>query len=73
MFSIAYFPIGGYHFEIDDGRGRWFHRNRFQNPVFAVFTDDIIKPDVWTHLIGSYDSKSGEAKVVLLAVMAATM
>ena len=71
MFSIAYFPIGGYHF--DDGRGRWFHRNRFQNPVFAVFTDDIIKPDVWTHLIGSYDSKSGEAKVVLLAVMAATM
>lgn len=55
--------MGGYHFEIDDGKVRWFHRNRYQNPVFAVFTDDIIKPDVWTHLIGSYDSNSGEAKV----------
>ena len=65
IFSTAYLLTGGYHFEIDDGRVRWFHRNRFQNPVFAVLTDDIIKPDVWTHLIGSYDSKSGEAKVVL--------
>ena len=66
--SLTYFSnvflIGGYHFEIDDGRVRWFHRNRLQNPVFSVITDDIIKPDVWTHLIGSYNSTSGEAKVI---------
>lgn len=55
--------MGGYHFEVDDGKVRWFHRNRFQNPVFSVITDNIVKPDVWTHLIGSYNSTSGEAKV----------
>ena len=54
---------GGYHFEIDDGKVRWFHRNRLQNPVFSVITDDVIKPDVWTHLIGSYNSTTHQAKV----------
>lgn len=31
--------------------------------MFSVITDNIVKPDVWTHLIGSYNSTSGEAKV----------
>jgi len=56
-------PIGGYHFEVDDGKVRWFHRNRFLTPVFGVTTDDVVKPDVWTHLIGSYNSSTQEAKV----------
>ena len=55
--------IGGYHFEIDDGKVRWFHRNRNQIPVFNVITDDIVKGDVWTHLIGSYNSTTRDAKV----------
>lgn len=63
LIFLAIHSIGGYHFEIDDGKVRWFHRNRFQTPVFSVITDDIIKPDVWTHLIGSYNSTTQEAKV----------
>ncbi|XP_022780705.1 uncharacterized protein LOC111321951 [Stylophora pistillata] len=64
--------MGGYHFEIDDGKVRWFHRNRFQNPVFSVITDNIVKPDVWTHLIGSYNSTSGEAKVYVNGALSGT-
>ncbi|KAK2563931.1 EGF-like repeat and discoidin I-like domain-containing protein 3 [Acropora cervicornis] len=55
--------MGGYHFEIDDGKVRWFHRNRNQIPVFSAITDDIVRPDVWTHLIGSYNSTTLDAKV----------
>lgn len=55
--------IGGYHFEIDDGRVRWFHRNHEEQPVFSVVTNDVISPNTWYHLVGTYSSKDGTAKV----------
>ena len=59
MFS----SLGGYHFEVDDGRVRWFHRNPLQNPVFSVVTDDIIEPDKWYHIAATYDVAEGVARV----------
>lgn len=35
---------GQYHFEINDGNVRWFHRNETQQTVFSVeATGDIVK------------------------------
>ena len=66
FFLFFFNTTGGYHFEIDDGKVRWFHRNRNQIPVFSAITDDIVRPDVWTHFIGSYNSTTLDAKVTRL-------
>ena len=60
--GVSYSP-GGYHFEIDDGRVRWFHRSRLRDPVFSVLTEEIIPSDVWSHIVGTYNATTGEAKV----------
>ena len=58
------YDVGGYHFEVDDGRVRWFHRGHQENPVFSVITSDVIRPNTWYHVVGTYSSHRGDAKVV---------
>lgn len=56
--------IGGYHFEIDDGSIRWFHRDNQSKVIFSAFTDPVITvPDEWRHIIVTYDSNTSTAKV----------
>ena len=54
---------GQYHFEVYNGRVRWFHRNEYAKEVFNVRTSPILQPNVWYHVVGSYDSRSHMARV----------
>ena len=52
---------GNYHFEVIDGKVRWFHRNVDGHVVFNVTTDRVVvPPNHWTHLVGTYDKKQGQ-------------
>ena len=54
---------GQYHFEIVDGKVRWFHRDESGEQVFSITTDPIIKRDQWTNIAATYDANLGEAKI----------
>nr|XP_058966247.1 uncharacterized protein LOC131792849 [Pocillopora verrucosa] len=54
---------GQYHFEIQDGSVRWFHRNETGIKIFSVETDPIIPANVWNHVVGTYDAHTGIAKI----------
>ena len=54
---------GQYHFEVYNGRVRWFHRNEYAKEVFHVRTSPILQPNVWYHLAGTYDSRTHMARV----------
>lgn len=55
---------GQYHFEINDGNVRWFHRNETQNTVFSVeATGSLVKQGEWVHIAGTYDGTIGKAKI----------
>ncbi|XP_022798423.1 uncharacterized protein LOC111336565 isoform X1 [Stylophora pistillata] len=54
---------GQYHFEIQDGSLRWFHRNETGVTIFSVETDPIIPANVWNHVVGTYDARTGIAKI----------
>ena len=57
---------GGFHFEVDDGKVRWFHRNNDDRTVFDITTSDqVVQPNTWHHIMGTYDSVAGQAKVIL--------
>ena len=43
---------GQYHFEVNGGKVRWFHRNEKKTTVFSVVTDAIIQANNWTHIAG---------------------
>ena len=52
---------GNYHFEIVDGRVRWFTRDLDGNVVFNVVTNQVVVPaNQWTHLVGTYDKQQGQ-------------
>ena len=52
---------GNYHFEVNDGKVRWFTRDLEGNVVFNVTTDwVVVPPNQWTHLVGTYDKKQGQ-------------
>lgn len=52
---------GNYHFEVIDGKVRWFTRDLSENVVFNVTTDRVVvPPNQWTHLAGTYDKKQGQ-------------
>jgi hypothetical protein len=56
---------GGFHFEVDDGKLRWFHRNQDDRAVFDVTTSDsVVRPNTWHHVMGTYDSTAAQAKVM---------
>ena len=54
---------GQYHFEVFNGRVRWFHRNEYAKEVFHIRTSPILQPNVWYHVAGTYDSRTHMARV----------
>ena len=56
---------GQYHFEVYDGRLRWFHRNEYAKEVFNVRTSPVLQPNLWYHVVGTYDSRTHMAKVFI--------
>lgn len=65
---------GNYHFEVNDGKVRWFHRNLEGNVVFNVTTDRVVvPPNQWTHLVGTYDRNQGQYDLVLIRALSVGM
>lgn len=57
---------GQYHFEINDGNVRWFHRDETQKTVFSCDAlGGLVKAGDWAHVAGTYDAVTGKAKVYL--------
>nr|XP_058946660.1 uncharacterized protein LOC131774625 [Pocillopora verrucosa] len=55
---------GNYHFEVVDGKVRWFARDINGKDVFNVNTAQVVvPPNQWTHLVGTYDKQEGVARV----------
>ncbi|XP_078381846.1 uncharacterized protein LOC144664603 isoform X2 [Oculina patagonica] len=54
---------GQYHFEVYNGRLRWFHRNEYAKDVFNVRTSPVLQPNLWYHVVGTYDSRTRMARV----------
>ena len=54
---------GQYHFEVDRGRLRWFHRNEAKDNVFNISSPLMIPAHVWTHCAATYSSISGKVAV----------
>lgn len=55
---------GQFHFEVNDGVVRWFHRDQKQKVVFETMAHSVPKSK-WTHLAGEYNSKTCQAKVYI--------
>jgi len=55
---------GQFHFEVNDGVVRWFHRDQNQKVVFETMAHTVPKSK-WTHLAGEYNSRTGQAKVFI--------
>lgn len=55
---------GQFHFEVNDGVVRWFHRDQNQKVVFETMAHTVPRSK-WTHLAGEYNSKTGQAKVFI--------
>ncbi|KAK3699402.1 hypothetical protein QZH41_018563 [Actinostola sp. cb2023] len=56
---------GQYHFEVSDGKLRWYHRNETANRIFSVESDAVISSNKWTHVAGTYDAHTGLSKVFI--------
>ncbi|XP_027056102.1 uncharacterized protein [Pocillopora verrucosa] len=55
---------GQFHFEVNYGSVRWFHRNETQHIIFSVTAEGKQVPkDQWTHIAGTYDSATGKSKI----------
>lgn len=57
-------PQGQYHFEVNNGIVRWFHRNEKQVVIFESMAHTVEK-EKWTHIAGTYDSKTKQAKIFI--------
>lgn len=55
--------VGGYHFELDGGRVRWFHRDEKGMEIFSMTTNVVTLSRVWMHYTVTYDGYKGLAKV----------
>jgi len=55
---------GQYHFEVNDGIVRWFHRNENRITVFETMAHSVQK-EKWTHVAGTYDSTTKQAKIFI--------
>lgn len=56
---------GQYHFEIKPGGAvRWFHRDETNTTIFNIQTG-VVPAEEWAHVIGTYDSDSGEAALYI--------
>eukprot|EP00794_Sanderia_malayensis_P012969 gene12969-14302_t len=56
--------MGQYHFEVNFGNVRWFHRNESQNTVFEAEAHEV-KPHEWTHIAGTYNATNGFANIYI--------
>ena len=54
---------GQYHFEVDRGHLRWFHRNEDGTTIFNVSTGLMVPAHIWTHCAATYDTVSGRVAV----------
>jgi len=59
---------GQYHFEVNDGIVRWFHRNENRITVFETMAHSVQK-EKWTHVAGTYDSATKQAKIFIDGVI----
>ena len=56
---------GQYHFEIVDGRIRWFHRDANAREIFSLESESVVPQNQWTHVAATYDSSLGEVKIFI--------
>ena len=55
---------GQFHFEVVEGKVRFFHRNEIHATIFDVKSrDQVIQPEQWYHVVGTYDASNRLAKV----------
>lgn len=64
---------GQYHFEVDRGRLRWYHRNEAGESTFNVSSPLMIPAHSWTHCAATYNSGNGESRVYVNSKLAATV
>ena len=53
---------GQYHFEVDQGKVRFFQRN-LDKTVYGRTTKGVVKPNTWVHVAGTYDPATKQADV----------
>ena len=54
---------GQYHFEIENGKVRWFHRNENHDTIFSLLTRPAVREGVWTQIAATYSAKKQRARV----------
>jgi len=58
---------GQYHFEIENGKVRWFHRNENHDTIFSLLTQPTIREGVWTQITATYSASKQRARVSVFA------
>ena len=64
---------GQYHFEVDRGRLRWYHRNEADQGLFNISSPLMIPAHAWTHCTATYSSLTGKASIYINAKLAASV
>ncbi|XP_028404226.1 uncharacterized protein LOC114526891 [Dendronephthya gigantea] len=54
-----------YQLRLQDGRILWAHENEIGKNVFMVVSPLVIGPNIWCHVVVTYDSISEKAKVLV--------
>ena len=54
---------GQYHFEIENAKVRWFHRNEDHNTIFSLETRPLMREGEWTQITATYNAKRQRARV----------
>lgn len=60
---------GQYHFEIENGKVRWFHRNENHDTIFSLLTRPAIREGVWTQITATYSANKQRARVSSVIAM----
>lgn len=56
---------GEYHFEVKDGKVRWFHRDHMGRTVFNAESETTVAAMTWTHIAGTYRTSTRESKIYI--------
>ncbi|XP_078383686.1 uncharacterized protein LOC144666194 isoform X4 [Oculina patagonica] len=54
---------GQYHFEIENGKVRWFHRNENHDTIFTLLTRPVVREGIWTQITATYNAAKQRARV----------
>lgn len=57
---------GQYHFEIENGKVRWFHRNENHDTIFSLLSRPVVREGVWTQITATYSAKKQRARVSIV-------